>query len=67
MEHQDTKIKFSFNCKPSFDFITLTLCFETDVCGDVVKEFLSFKEARVRQTLIALGWTPPAHEIKNSA
>ena len=44
--------------KPDFELQTLT--FEQETASKrVFKEIYDFKEERIRQFLIALGWTPP--------
>jgi hypothetical protein len=49
------KIQLNMRCEDMGD----ELCFITEVTGILTKELVSFKDQRIREKLVALGWTPP--------
>jgi len=62
MDHKTPPSKYSFRITPEMDFDTQTLKFTTEIDGftkQITRESVCFKEKVVRETLIALGWTPP--------
>lgn len=56
-------LNFKLTVTPSFDFDSQTLTFDTaSATRSLHREVVCFKEAKVRECLIALGWTPPLAE-----
>ena len=54
--------KYSMAIKPEMDWSAERLQFTTTIDGisqQLIRESICFKERTVRETLIALGWTPP--------
>jgi len=52
--------KMQWKFIPSVDRANGTVAIETeDWAGKITREFMNTKEAAVRKSLIALGWTPP--------
>jgi hypothetical protein len=51
---------FKITCDAKFDFTNQTLEFATANASRVLYlELVNFKEAKIRDALIQLGWTPP--------
>lgn len=63
---QESPPKFSFRITPHMDFDSQTLGVTTEIDSmtkQITHESVCFKEKVVRETLIALGWTPPNTSI----
>lgn len=56
-------LNFNLVVTPSFDFDSQTLTFTiASAARSLHREVVCFKWAKVRECLIALGWTPPPND-----